>query len=369
MGRTAKFPRDSIAFKWQDELAETTLTDIEWSASRTGLINPVAIFEPVELEGTTVSRASVHNVSILKELQLGIGDKITVYKANMIIPQIQENLTKSNALSIPSVCPVCHQETELINENGSEFLFCPNPKCYAKKIKAFTHFVSRDALNIDGFSEATLEKFIDHGWLQKVTDIFSLSQYKEEIQNLDGFGEKSYTNLIQAIEDSKQVTLERVIYSLGIKGIGLSMAKLICRKYPLSLNEYKNLSVKELLSVDGIGEKLAESFVEYFTDSENQDLLQQLSNILTIALPEKIESNASFEGKTFVITGSLTHFTNRNECKEKIESLGGKVSSSVSKNTAFLVNNDITSSSSKNKKAKELGVPIITEDELLEMIQ
>ena len=369
LGRTAKFPRDSIAFKWQDELAETTLTDIEWSASRTGLINPVAIFEPVELEGTTVSRASVHNVSILKELQLGIGDKITVYKANMIIPQIQENLTKSNALSIPSVCPVCHQETELINENGSEFLFCPNPKCYAKKIKAFTHSVSRDALNIDGFSEATLEKFIDHGWLQKVTDIFSLSQYKEEIQNLDGFGEKSYTNLIQAIEDSKQVTLERVIYSLGIKGIGLSMAKLICRKYPLSLNEYKNLSVKELLSVDGIGEKLAESFVEYFTDSENQDLLQQLSNILTIALPEKIESNASFEGKTFVITGSLTHFTNRNECKEKIESLGGKVSSSVSKNTAFLVNNDITSSSSKNKKAKELGVPIITEDELLEMIQ
>ena len=217
--------------------------------------------------------------------------------------------------------------------------------------------------------QATLEKFIDHGWLQKVTDIFSLSQYKEEIQNLDGFGEKSYTNLIQAIEDSKQVTLERVIYSLGIKGIGLSMAKLICRKYPLSLNEYKNLSVKELLSVDGIGEKLAESFVEYFTDSENQDLLQQLSNILTIALPEKIESNASFEGKTFVITGSLTHFTNRNECKEKIESLGGKVSSFVSKNTAFLVNNDITSSSSKNKKAKELGVPIITEDELLEMIQ
>ena len=369
LGRTAKFPHDSIAFKWQDELAETTLREIEWSASRTGLINPVAVFDAVELEGTTVARASVHNVSILKELQLGIGDKITVYKANMIIPQIQENLTKSNALSIPSVCPVCHQETELINENGSEFLFCPNPKCYAKKIKAFTHFVSRDALNIDGFSEATLEKFIDHGWLQKVTDIFSLSQYKEEIQNLDGFGEKSYTNLIQAIEDSKQVTLERVIYSLGIKGIGLSMAKLICRKYPLSLNEYKNLSVKELLSVDGIGEKLAESFVEYFTDSENQDLLQQLSNILTIALPEKIESNASFEGKTFVITGSLTHFTNRNECKEKIESLGGKVSSSVSKNTAFLVNNDITSSSSKNKKAKELGVPIITEDELLEMIQ
>ncbi len=369
LGRTAKFPRDSIAFKWQDELAETTLMDIEWSASRTGLINPVAIFEPVELEGTTVSRASVHNVSILKELQLGIGDRITVYKANMIIPQIQENLTKSNALSIPFECPVCHQKTELINENGSEFLFCPNPKCYAKKIKSFTHFVSRDALNIDGFSEATLEKFILNGWLQKLTDIFFLSQYKEEIQSLDGFGEKSYTNLIQAIEASKNVPLERVIYSLGIKGIGLSMAKLICRKYPLPLTEYNDLSVDNLLSIDGIGDKLAESFVEYFADSENQDLLHKLSEILTIIFPEKIVSNASFEGKTFVITGSLAHFANRNECKEKIESLGGKVSSSVSKNTAYLVNNDITSSSSKNKKAKELGVPIITENELLEMIQ
>lgn len=369
LGRTAKFPRDSIAFKWQDELAETTLTDIEWSASRTGLINPVAIFEPVELEGTTVSRASVHNVSILKELQLGIGDRITVYKANMIIPQIQENLTKSNALSIAFECPVCHQKIELINENGSEFLFCPNPKCYAKKIKSFTHFVSRDALNIDGFSEATLEKFILNGWLQKLTDIFFLSQYKEEIQSLDGFGEKSYTNLIQAIEASKNVPLERVIYSLGIKGIGLSMAKLICRKYPLPLTEYNDLSVDDLLSIDGIGDKLAESFVEYFADSENQDLLHKLSEILTIIFPEKIVSNASFEGKTFVITGSLAHFANRNECKEKIESLGGKVSSSVSKNTAYLVNNDITSSSSKNKKAKELGVPIITENELLEMIQ
>lgn len=369
LGRTAKFPRDSIAFKWQDELAETTLTDIEWSASRTGLINPVAIFEPVELEGTTVSRASVHNVSILKELQLGIGDKITVYKANMIIPQIQENLTKSNALLIPSLCPVCHQKTELINENGSEFLFCQNPKCYAKKIKAFTHFVSRDALNIDGFSEATLEKFIHHGWLQKITDIFSLSNYKEEIQSLEGFGEKSYTNLIQAIEKSKNTTIERVIYSLGIKGIGLSMAKLICRKYPRSLVEYKDISVEDLLSIDGIGEKLAESFVEYFADAENQDIVHALSDILTINLPESIAENALLEGKTFVITGSLSHFTNRNECKEKIESLGGKVSSSVSKNTAFLVNNDITSTSSKNKKAKELGVPIITEDDLLKMIQ
>ena len=368
LGRTAKFPRDSIAFKWQDELAETTLTSIEWSASRTGLINPVAIFEPVELEGTTVSRASVHNVSILKDLKLGIGDRITVYKANMIIPQIQENLTQSNHLDIPALCPVCQQKTEIINENGSEFLFCPNQKCYAKKIKSFTHFVSRDALNIDGFSEATLEKFIMHGWLQKLTDIFYLSDHKEEIEAMDGFGEKSYSNLIQAIERAKNISLERVIYSLGIKGIGLSMAKLICKKYPYTITEFNTLSVDDLLCIDGIGEKLAESFVEYFSIPENQDLLKELNSILQIALP-KANTNSTLENMNFVITGKLIHFSNRNDCKEKIESLGGKVSASVSKNTSYLINNDFTSNSSKNKKAKELGVPIITEEEFLSMIQ
>ena len=368
LGRTAKFPRDSIAFKWQDELAETTLTSIEWSASRTGLINPVAIFEPVELEGTTVSRASVHNVSILKDLKLGIGDRITVYKANMIIPQIQENLTQSNHLDIPALCPVCQQKTEIINENGSEFLFCPNQKCYAKKIKSFTHFVSRDALNIDGFSEATLEKFIMHGWLQKLTDIFYLSDHKEEIEAMDGFGEKSYSNLIQAIERAKNISLERVIYSLGIKGIGLSMAKLICKKYPYTITEFNTLSVDDLLCIDGIGEKLAESFVEYFSIPENQDLLKELNSILQIALP-KANTNSTLENMNFVITGKLIHFSNRNDCKEKIESLGGKVSTSVSKNTSYLINNDFTSNSSKNKKAKELGVPIITEEEFLSMIQ
>lgn len=368
LGRTAKFPRDSIAFKWQDELAETTLTSIEWSASRTGLINPIAIFEPVELEGTTVSRASVHNVSILKDLKLGIGDRITVYKANMIIPQIQENLTQSNHLDIPALCPVCQQKTEIINENGSEFLFCPNQKCYAKKIKSFTHFVSRDALNIDGFSEATLEKFIMHGWLQKLTDIFYLSDHKEEIEAMDGFGEKSYSNLIQAIEQAKNISLERVIYSLGIKGIGLSMAKLICKKYPYTITEFNTLSVDDLLCIDGIGEKLAESFVEYFSIPENQDLLKELNSILQIALP-KANTNSTLENMNFVITGKLIHFSNRNDCKEKIESLGGKVSASVSKNTSYLINNDFTSNSSKNKKAKELGVPIITEEEFLSMIQ
>ncbi len=368
LGRTAKFPRDSIAFKWQDELAETELLEVEWSASRTGLINPVAIFEPVELEGTTVSRASVHNISIVKELKLGIGDHITVYKANMIIPQIQENLTGSDDLPIPDRCPVCQQKTERIQENGSEFLFCVNPECYAKKIKGFTHFVSRDALNIEGLSEATLEKFIARGWLQNLSDIFSLEHYKEEIETMEGFGEKSFQNLIEAIEEAKTVPLERVVYALGIKGFGLSMAKLVCHTYPMRLTEFHSLTEEQLIAVDGIGEKLASSFAEFFSQKENRDLVQKLEKILTINMPEKSSSPGSLEGKIFVITGSLEHFSNRGECKERIEQSGGKVSGSVSKKTDFLVNNDSSSSSSKNKKAKELGIPIITEQELLELL-
>lgn len=367
LGRTAKFPRDSIAFKWQDELAETTLLDVEWSASRTGLINPIAVFEPVELEGTTVSRASLHNISILKDLKLGIGDRITVYKANMIIPQIQENLTGSDDLSIPEECPVCKERTELINENGSEFLSCRNPNCYAKKIKLFTHFVSRDAMNIEGLSEATLEKFIAKGWLHNLCDIFELKQYKEEIEIMEGFGEKSYKNIVNAIDESKEVPLERVVYALGIKGFGLSMAKLVCRKYPLELAKMNELTEEQLTAIDGIGEKLAKSFVDFFANEDNCNLVKRLEEILNISMPEQQES-AQLEGMTFVITGSLEQFTNRNECKERIESAGGKVSGSVSKNTNYLVNNDILSSSSKNKKAKELGIPIITEAELLEML-
>ncbi len=367
LGRTAKFPRDSIAFKWQDELAETTLLDIEWSASRTGLINPIAIFEPVELEGTTVSRASVHNISILRELKLGTGDRITVYKANMIIPQIQENLTGSGTASIPGTCPVCGGHTELVNENGSEFLFCINPGCYAKKLKMFSHFVSRDALNIDGFSEATLEKFIARGWLQDFSDLFELEKHKEEIETMEGFGEKSCQNMLAAIEQAKNVPLERVVYSLGIKGFGLSMAKLVCRQYPLELSRMNELTEEDLISVDGIGEKLAHSFVSFFSSEDNLCLVKKLEQILTISMPEKTDSG-NLEGMTFVITGSLTHFSNRNECKEKIELAGGKVSGSVSKNTNYLVNNDRASSSSKNKKAKELGIPVITEEELLEML-
>ncbi len=367
LGRTAKFPRDSIAFKWQDELAETKLLEVEWSASRTGLINPIAVFEPVELEGTTVSRASVHNISILKELKLGLGDRITVYKANMIIPQIQENFTKSGNLEIPGECPVCHEKTRLINENGSEFLFCVNPECYAKKIKRFSHFVSREALNIDGLSEATLEKFIARGWLHSLCDIFDLKHHKEEIETMDGFGEKSYQNIVKAIEDSRNVPLERVVYALGIKGFGLSMAKLVCRQYPYRITQMQQLTEEQLTNIEGIGEKLAKSFVDFFAAEKNQKLVQKLENILAISMPAKLESSR-LEGMTFVITGTLEQFTNRAECKERIENAGGKVSGSVSKNTNYLVNNDITSSSSKNKKAKELGIPIITEQELLDLL-
>lgn len=369
LGRTAKYPRDSIAFKWQDELADTRLKEIEWSASRTGLINPVAIFEPVELEGTTVSRASVHNVSILKELKLGIGDEISVYKANMIIPQIYENKTKKNNCVIPKHCPVCGGETKLLNENGTIVLTCPNPGCYAKKIKQLSHFVSRDAMNIDGLSDSTLEKFINMNLLHSVTDLYRLGEHKEELIELEGFGEKSFDNLMAALELSKRTPMANVLFSLGIKGVGLSTAKLIVRQFPLSLPAYAELTAEELVTIDGIGEVLAGSFVEYFKNADNYSVVCELAEILDTPLPEKPFGTEALSGKTFVITGSLKHFANRKECKETIENLGGKVAGSVSSKTNYLVNNDIQSMSSKNKKAKELGIPIITEEELLSILQ
>ena len=368
LGRTAKFPHDSIAFKWQDELAETTLREIEWSASRTGLINPVAVFDAVELEGTTVSRASVHNVSILKELKLGIGDKILVYKANMIIPQIQENKTQSGTCVIPDKCPVCGVSTTLEQEHGSVFLLCPNKECYAKKIKLLTHFVSRNAMNIDGLSESTLEKFVADGMIHSLTDIFYLEKYQDKIVEMEGFGEKSYDNLIESIEKAKQIPLANLLYSLGIKGIGLSMAKLIAEKYPYPITKMQEITGEDLLKVDGIGEVLAKSFVRYFADKNNQEQLKNLDDLLIVSYPEKKE-HQPFAGLTFVITGTLNTFDNRNQCKDMIESLGGKVAGSVSKNTSYLVNNDITSQSSKNKKAKELSVPIIEEATLAQMIE
>ena len=366
LGRTAKFPRDSIAFKWADEMRETKLLEIEWSPSRTGLINPVAIFEPVELEGTTVSRASVHNISIVRNLKLGIGDTITVYKANMIIPQIAENLTMSDSLVIPVCCPACGGETQIKQVNEVQSLYCTNPECSAKKIKSFTLFVSRDALNIEGLSEATLEKFIAKGFLHDFTDIFHLDRYKEEIMEMEGFGEKSYHNLMSSVENARKTTLPKMIYSLGIANIGLANAKMICKEYKYDLQAMMDAEVEELSRIDGVGAVIAGTFRDYFKDEKHRELVDKLLKELTIAVEVLEEGNRILDGKSFAITGSLEYFENRNQLKEKIESMGGKVTGSVTGKTYALINNDATSNSSKNKKARELGVEIMTEKEFLE---
>ena len=366
LGRTAKFPRDAIAFKWADERKETKLLEIEWSPSRTGLINPVAVFEPVELEGTTVSRASVHNISIVKSLELGIGDTITVYKANMIIPQIAENLTRSNALEIPEKCPACGGQTEIKQVNEVKSLYCTNPDCSAKKIKAFTLFVSRDALNIEGLSEATLEKFISRGFLQDFTDIFHLDRYEAEMKEMEGFGEKSYKNLMISVENARKTTLPKVIYSLGIANIGLANAKMICKEYKYDLQAMMNATEEELSQIDGVGAVIAGTFCEYFRDEKHRKLVENLAKELTIAVEVIEEGSQILSGKSFAITGSLEHFENRNQLKEKIESMGGKVTGSVTGKTFALINNDAASNSSKNKKARELGVEILTEKEFIE---
>ena len=364
LGSTAKFPRNAFAFKWADEIRETTLKEIEWSPSRTGLINPIAVFEPVELEGTTVSRASVHNVSIVKELQLGIGDSIQVYKANMIIPQIAENLTRSSNLTIPDVCPACGHQTEIIKENDVEALYCTNPDCAAKKIKAFTLFVSRDAMNIDGLSEATLEKFIARGFIHNFGDIYEINRYRDEIINMDGFGQKSFDNLLESLEKSRDTTLAKVIYSLGIANIGLANAKVICRHFDDDLEAIRHADLEEISAIDGIGPVIAGNLVDYFQKEENNQKLDQLLCHLRIQKEEKTGEQI-FAGMNFVITGSLNHFSNRSEAKDLIESLGGKVTGSVTKKTAYLINNDQTSGSSKNKKARELGIPILSEEDFL----
>lgn len=365
LGRTAKFPRDSIAFKWADELRETTLKQMEWSASRTGLINPVAIFDPVELEGTTVSRASVHNISIVKGLALGIGDKITVYKANMIIPQIAENLTRSDTLQIPEFCPVCGGKTILRQVNEVQSLYCTNEKCAAKQIKAFTLFVSRDALNIDGLSEATLEKFIDRGFIHEFADLFHLQQYRELIVEMEGFGEKSYQNLIDSIEVARNTTLPRLIYGLGIANIGVANAKMLCRHFDYDYERLRNAKVESLSAIEGVGEVIAASFVEYMQDKDNQQKIDRLLKELNIEVPRVDAAGQTLAGMTFVITGSLNHYGSRSELKEEIEQKGGKVAGSVTGKTTCLINNDVTSTSSKNKKAKELQVPIMSEEEFL----
>ena len=364
LGRTAKSPRHSIAFKWADETAETTLREIEWSASRTGLINPVAIFDPVELEGTTVSRASVHNISIVKELKLGIGDRVTVYKANMIIPQIAENLTKSGNLSIPAKCPVCGAPTEIRALNEAESLYCTNPECAAKQIKTFSQFVSRDALNVDGLSEMTLEKLIDMGFIKEFDDLFHLDRYREKIVNMEGFGEKSYANLIDSVKTSSNTTLPRFLFGLGITGIGVANAKVLAKAFDHDIDKIRKATAEELSEVEGIGDIMASDITSYFADAENNRKIDAVLADLTIEVPVNT-SEQNLAGLTFVITGSLNNFENRNALKAIIEERGGKVAGSVSAKTTALINNDAASNSSKNKTAKSLGVNIITEDEFI----
>ena len=366
LGSTAKFPRNSFAFKWADEMRETRLVDMEWSPSRTGLINPVAIFEPVELEGTTVSRASVHNISIVKELQLGIGDTIKVYKANMIIPQIAENLTRSGNLVIPDKCPVCGQEARIRKENDVETLYCMNPDCVAKKIKSFSLFTSRDAMNIDGLSEATLEKFIAMGFIHNFGDIFEIGKYKDQIVEMEGFGQKSFDNLMVSLEKAKKTTLAKVIYSLGITGIGLANAKVICKYFDDDIEKIRHADEEEISAIEGIGPVIAGSMADYFKSAENNQKLDHLLSHLHL-VHEETSAEQVFAGKTFVITGSVEHFSNRSEAKEFIEARGGKVTGSVTKKTDYLINNDKTSASSKNKKAQELGIPILSEEDFLEL--
>ena len=368
LGMTAKFPRDSFAFKWADEIRETTLLEIAWSPSRTGLINPVAIFEPVELEGTTVSRASVHNISIMEELELGVGDTIQVYKANMIIPQIAENLTRSGVKDIPEACPVCGGPTKIRMENETKTLYCTNPRCQVKHVKAFALFASRDAMNIEGLSEATLEKFIMNGFIKDFTDIFHLERYEDEIKNMEGFGEKSYQNLQASIRNARVTTLPRLVYSLGIPNIGISNARMICQALGNAPERVANATEEELDEIQGVGEVIAKTFVEYFADEEHRDIFRKLLDEVEIPEEEAPAGGQNLAGINFVITGSVEHFANRGEVKEEIEKRGGKVTGSVTSKTNYLINNDVNSTSSKNRKARELGIPIISEEEFMKML-
>ena len=366
LGTTSKFPKDSIAFKWSDELAETTLLDIIWNTSRTGRINPIAVFEPVDIEGSTVNRASVHNVSVLEGLKLGKGDKIKVYKANMIIPQIAENMTCSATAKIPEVCPVCQGETEIRMLKEGKELYCINPTCSAQRIKALVHYVSRDAMNIEGLSEETIKKFADAGILDNYTDIYSIKDHPE-IMDMEGFGQKSFDNLVAAVEKSRTVPLENFINALGINQVGLSNAKLLCRNYNYSIEDIVKADQEELKDIEGFGEVIAHSIHSYFANKENLELFNKAVELLSFVKPA--ETTDKLGGINFVITGDVAIFKNRNEVKALIESLGGKVTGSVTSKTNYLINNDVNSSSSKNKKAKELNIPIITEEEFIKLTE
>lgn len=367
LGQTSKFPKDSIAFKWKDEIRETTLEEIEWSASRTGLINPIAVFDPVQLEGTTVSRASVHNISVMRDLKLGVGDRIKVYKANMIIPQIAENLTCSDSIKLPEECPVCGRPTRIKEENGVKTLHCENPDCLAKQIKLLSLFVSRDAMNIEGLSEMTIEKLVSSGMVKELADLFDVEKFREEFTQMDGFGNKSFENLCKSVERAKDVTPERLLYSLGIPGIGKANAKLIARFCHNKWQDIENLSFDQLVSIDGIGEVMAKSFRDFFDKDENKETVKDILRAVRLDQSEE-EQGDTLAGMIFVITGSLNHFDNRDALKDRLEKAGARVAGSVSAKTSYLINNDVTSSSGKNKKAKELGIPIISEEQVMEWL-
>ncbi len=369
LGTTAKFPRDAIAFKWRDEIKETILLEVEWSASRTGLINPIAIFEPVELEGTTVSRASVHNISIMEGLELGLGDEIRVYKANMIIPQVAENLTRSGTVQIPENCPVCSEHTSIRQENGVKVLFCTNEECPAKQVKAYTHFVSRDAMGIDGLSEATIEKLLSKGLIRELADIFHIERHEEQIVRMEGFGQKSYANLVNAVNKARATNSVRLLYSLGIPNVGLSNAKAICKHFNYDWNAIQSAPFEELTQIYGIGQVMAEAYVDFFSNEKNVRTIEDILKEIRFEEMEGSTGEQIFENLTFVITGSVAHYKNRNELKAEIEGKGGKVTDSVTAKTDYLINNDSMSNSSKNKKAKELGIPIITEDQFVRWLE
>lgn len=368
LGTTSKFPRNALAFKWQDETAETTLREVEWSPSRTGLINPVAIFDTVELEGTNVSRASLHNVSIIEELKLGIGDKIKVFKANMIIPQVEENLTKSDNLKLPTKCPVCGSKLKINDNDGVKTLLCENKDCPVKNSKGFENFVGRNCMNIEGISIATIETFLSKGFIKEYADLYKLAKHKDEIVSLEGFGEKSYQNIITAVDKSRDTECYRIVNALGIIGIGTANAKILSKHFNNDIEKIANASVDELQGINDIGPVLAKSIVDYFSDSKNKKIFADILKEVNIKKNEK-NGVSSLDGKIFVITGSLNNYENREALVKVIEDNGGKVATSVSKNTNYLINNDVTSNSTKNKKAKELNVPIISEVDFESMLK
>ncbi len=367
LGATAKFPRDAIAFKWRDQHADTVLREIEWSPSRTGLLNPVAIFDPVELEGTTVSRASVHNVNIMEDLELGIGDTVRVYKANMIIPQLSDNLTRSGNIEIPDTCPVCGGRTQIRDDEGTKTLVCTNPDCLAKHVKKFSHFVSRDALNIEGLSESGLLKLIGISAIRTFPDLFRLADHRDEIVELEGFGQKSFDNLAASAERASHTTPARLLYGLGVPGIGVATSALISRACRNSWHAIETLDEEGLTSIDGVGSVMARDYVDFFADEDNKAVVAELLGMLE--LDESYEAaGTSLEGKTFVITGSLEHYSNRKELKAEIEAEGGKVAGSVSDRTDYLITNNPSSGSAKNRAAREHGVEIITEEDIRRML-